>query len=100
MRSGKKIVGHGAEAPDSGPSDRGGVQLVPVQHGQGSDAAPVQFLIAFVRAMIREHPSRDVLDLAMYAAMREVNITKDQARQFLAAVMAETERSPWPKGFF
>ena len=63
-------------------------------------AAPVEFLIAFTRALIRNNPSEDSLALALYAAAAEFSITPEQARQFLKAVMREKENSPWPKGFF
>lgn len=66
----------------------------------GEVAAPVEFLIAFTRALIRNNPSEDSLALALYAAAREFNITPEQAQQFLKAVMHEKENSPWPKGFF
>lgn len=66
----------------------------------GQDPVPVQFLIAFVRHLIRNNPSGDCLALAIYAAAAEFQITNEQARQFIKAVMHEKENSHWPKGFF
>jgi len=66
----------------------------------GEAAAPVEFLIAFVRHLIRNNPSGDCLALAIYAAAREFHITNEQAKKFIQAVMHEKENSPWPKGFF
>lgn len=66
----------------------------------GQAAAPIEFLIAFTRALIRNNPSQDSLALALYAAAAEFSITPEQAKQFLQAVMHEKENSPWPKGFF
>lgn len=70
-----------------------------VQQRQGEDA-PVEFLLAFCRALIRQHPSRDHMRLAMLAAKSEVPITPAQEEQFTKAVAAEAEKSVWPKGFF
>jgi len=63
-------------------------------------AVPVEYMISFVRAMIREFPSSDGFSLAMYAAGREVPITEKQKQAFLRAVTHEVEESAWPKGFF
>jgi hypothetical protein len=38
--------------------------------------------------------------LAIYGAAAEFQITNEQARQFIKAVMHEKENSFWPKGFF
>jgi hypothetical protein len=66
----------------------------------GQDPVPVEFLVAFVRHLIRNNPSGDCLALAIYAAAGEFSITNEQARKFIQAVMHEKENSPWPKGFF
>lgn len=63
-------------------------------------AVPVQFLIAFVRAMIRNRPSGDLISLSMGSARGLVPISDDQAKAFLKAVYTEVDESPWPKGFF
>lgn len=66
----------------------------------GEAAVPVQFLIAFVRAMIRNRPSGDLISLSMSSARGAVPITDEQAKAFMRAVLVEAENSPWPKGFF
>ena len=76
------------------------MQLVPFQRGQRPDPPPIEFLVAFTRSLISMNPSGDALYLAMYSAMKTVNITEEQAKQFVAAVMTEKENAPWPKGFF
>jgi len=63
-------------------------------------AIPVEFLLVFVRALIRAHPSQDLYDMAMVAADREVPLTTKQKAAFKLAVMNEAEQSIWPKGFF
>lgn len=67
---------------------------------QAEAAEAVQFLIFFVRELIRNNPSSDVLYLSMAAAADRANLTKDQAEKFIAWVMDQQDKSPWPKGFF
>ena len=74
--------------------------LLESEQRQDGDAPPIEFLIAFVRNLIRENPSSDGLYLAMSGAAREVGITTEQAAAFTKAVMAEQRRSAWPAGFF
>jgi hypothetical protein len=66
----------------------------------GQAAAPVEFLIAFARALIRAHPSPDCISLAMRSANGVCQLTPEQEAQFRKAVDIEVDRSPWPKGFF
>ena len=61
---------------------------------------PVEYMMAFVRALIRGNPSGDLIALSMYQADHEVPISKEQREAFIKAVGHETDRSPWPKGFF
>lgn len=79
------------------------------EHGPPTDAgeapgqeagAPVEFLIAFVRNIIRENPSHDVYYLAMAAAKKECPITAEQEVAFAKAIAHERDQSFWPKGFF
>ena len=73
------------------------------EHGtpdNAGEAIPFEFLIAFVRSIIREHPSGDVYLLAMANAKRMFPITPEQELAFMEAVRHETKGSPWPKGFF
>jgi hypothetical protein len=76
------------------------MQLVPFQPGPRPDPPPIEFLIAFTQHLIHMNPSPDLLELAMLHAMRKVNVTKEQARMFVVAVLLEKDKSPWPKGFF
>jgi len=66
----------------------------------GQTAAPVEFLIAFARALIRVNPSPDCIELAMLSAKGACQLTPEQEAQFRKAVDIEVDRSPWPKGFF
>jgi hypothetical protein len=70
------------------------------ERGQEGDAASVEFLVAFVRHMIRNNPSSDTLFLAVLAASKEVGITQEQANEFVAAILSEQRKSHWPKDFF
>jgi len=63
-------------------------------------AAPVEFLIAFVRALIRNYPSGDSIALALHSARAHYPITPEQEAQFRKAIALEIERTPWPKDFF
>jgi hypothetical protein len=66
----------------------------------GPAAPPVEFLVAFVRALIHAHPSPDCIALAMRSANGACPLTPEQEAQFRKAVDIEVDRSPWPKGFF
>lgn len=66
----------------------------------GQAQVPVEFLVAFVRALINNRPSNDLLALSMGSARARVPITDDQAKAFWNAVLYDVERAPWPKGFF
>lgn len=64
------------------------------------EAIPFEFLIAFVRRIIRENPSTDVYYLAMAGAKRMCPITPEQEEAFMQAVLHEAENNEWPKDFF
>lgn len=68
--------------------------------GQDPSAIPVEFLIAFVRQIIRLCPSSDALHLATRAASDKYPLTEAQIAAFLRAVRHEQAASPWPEGFF
>ena len=76
------------------------------EHGPPGDAPPnpqainVQFLIAFIRQVIREMPSMDVYYLALSAAKHQFPLTSEQEQAFMNAILNETKSSPWPDGFF
>ena len=71
-----------------------------LQSDEQRPPVPVEFLLAFVRALIRNHPSTDAMYLALAAASRQVPISKKQGEAFIEAVTQEMESSVWPKGFF
>jgi len=60
----------------------------------------VKLLVEFCRALIREHPSRDFLELGLAAAKHAAGASDEDIRLLRQAVMGEADRSPWPKGFF
>lgn len=64
------------------------------------DAVPVAFLIAYVRALIRNNPSGDLHALSIESAKRRIPITPAQEEAFLRAIAQEASQSHWPKGFF
>jgi hypothetical protein len=79
------------------------VQQQPEQRSTGDAgqaAAPVEFLIEFIRQVIRNNPQGDLYKLAMYAANDRVPLTEEQQVAFLRAIYHEQDRSYWPKGFF
>jgi len=40
------------------------------------------------------------MTLSLIHAQREVGASDEEAELFMAAVLGEMDRSPWPKGFF
>jgi hypothetical protein len=57
-------------------------------------------MLVFVRSLIRQHPSSDVLSLALREADKKVPLTEQQRESFVKAVTSEAQQSPWPQGFF
>lgn len=103
MRRSAKSNGLTKRIDDSGTVDRSRLLQLAEQRSAGDAgqaAAPVEFLIAFARALIRAHPSPDCISLAMRSANRACQLTPDQEAKFRKAVDIEVDRSPWPKGFF
>lgn len=76
----------------------GGLQLDVVQPGPGEGDLPLAFLITFIRELLRNTVSGDVLALAMYAAQDEVPLTPEQLEKFKTAVFKQ-QGSYFPKGF-
>ena len=99
MRRDNEGDGSGKAGADGRLVRRSGLLREPEQR-QDSDAAPIEFPIGFVRHLIRENPSSDVLYLAMCGAAQEVGITKEQAERFMRAILSERTKSWWPEGFF
>lgn len=103
VRRSSKSTGLAKRSDDRGLVDRRGVLQLDEQRSTGDAgqaAAPVEFLIAFARALIRAHPSPDCMALAMRSAKGACPLTPEQEVQFRKAVDIEVDRSPWPKGFF
>lgn len=75
-------------------------QRSPSDAGQDPRTIPIEFLIAFVRQIIRQCPSPDAIYLAMCAATDAYPLTEEQRAAFLHAVRHEQASSNWPKGFF
>ena len=99
MRGNNEGGGDGETGDDGRLVRRGGL-LRESERGQEGDAPSIEFLVAFVRHLIRNNPSSDTLFLAVLAAPKEVGITQEQANKFVAAVLDEQEKSGWPKDFF
>lgn len=76
---------------------RGRGVLQSAEHGP--DAIPVEFLIAFTKAIIRLVPSTDVLYLAAGQANRACPLTKEQRDRLNAGLKEQVNKSSWPKGF-
>jgi len=70
------------------------------ERNAGEAGEAFNFLVNFTREMIKLNPSGDVLQLAMMAAAKRSNLTKEQATKFIAWVLEQQSDSPWPKGFF
>ena len=87
------------EETEKDPVRRGGVLQPPEQH-ETEDVIPVEFLLAYVQALIRNNPSRDLHVLSVAAAKSAFPITEAQEEAFLKAVGVEARNSHWPKGFF
>jgi hypothetical protein len=103
VRRSSKSTGLAKRSDDRGLVHRGGLLQSAEQRPEGhagEAAAPVEFLIAFTRALIRNNPSGDSIALAMRSAQDICPLTPEQEVQFLRAVGVEVDRSPWPKGFF
>jgi hypothetical protein len=97
MQSDLVLYRSGEDRPaHRGAGDRCGLQ----QSVEQRLSAPVEFLIEFTRALIKQNPSSDLFYLAMYAAEAKVSLTTEQKALFIKAVSAEARQSAWPEGFF
>ena len=65
-----------------------------------SEPLPVILLVEFCRALIRNHPSGDVLFLGLAAAQAATGATDEEMELLKIAVLDVADKSPWPKGFF
>jgi len=101
-----------SSSPDSGKPEKRVSNSVLVRRGRvlrkpelgptndASQAISIEFLMAFVQALIRKNPSDDLIMLALMSASNDVPITKEQRTAFMRAIMQVQAGSPWPKGFF
>jgi hypothetical protein len=60
----------------------------------------VRLLVELCRALIRENPSRDFLEIGLAIAKHATGASDEEMMLLARAVMGEAEKSPWPKGFF
>jgi len=105
MRRSSKGDGRGEGSADTRLAHRSGMlrqsELGSADHAcEDAEAVNIQFLIAFVRHMLRTNPSSDLCVLSMMAAEREVFISDEQRVAFMRAVCGEMAKSNWPEGFF
>jgi hypothetical protein len=63
-------------------------------------AVRTEVLVEFCRALIRNHPSSDVLVLSLVAAQHATKATDDEMALLALAVLGEQQQAPWPEGFF
>ena len=72
-----------------------------VEQRPSSDAedVSVELLLAFTRALIRNHPSGDLLLLSAASARREVGASDEEHDALLRAAVGEARQSWLPKGF-
>ena len=63
-------------------------------------AAAIEFLIVFVRHLIRKNPSQDLLMLSIWSAASELGVDRKQAEKIIKVVMSEAAQTSWPPGFF
>jgi len=70
----------------------------------GSNEIPLprpEFLIEFVRAIIKNNPNGDILYLSIMAAADKTNASKDEIKMLTQAVRdISAGPTPWPKGFY
>lgn len=60
----------------------------------------VAVLVEFCRALIRNHPSGDVIELSLAAAQQATGASDRDMKLLRVAVFNEAGKSAWPKGFF
>lgn len=60
----------------------------------------VKLLVELCRALIREMPSRDFLEIGLAVAKHATGASDEEMRILARAVLNEADKSHWPKGFF
>jgi len=105
---GQRSNGRTALVPRARASDRGRVLLVdeqhPARHDQageaGTEAVPVELLVAFTRRLVQSTVSQDQLLLSIWGACSDLGIERAEGQRLLLAVLREHDvNGVWPKGF-
>lgn len=70
---------------------------------EGGGSAPVvrpQLVVEFLRALIRNNPSEDLMVLSLHHAAHVTGATKRECELMMQAIRGEQSQSVWPEGFF
>jgi len=93
--------GAGVETTD-GASDgnRAGLQRLPLQFGPRSDDPAFAFLVSFVKNVLRNSVSQDVIILSLYGVKDDLKATDEQMKVFHAAILEWWKNNKvYPDGF-
>ena len=70
----------------------------------GEPARPDQlrpeFLIEFIRELIKNNPNGDLLSLSLVTAARRTSATSEEEMLLKKAIKQTAEQSMWPTGFY
>jgi len=92
-----------SEAPGSdgaGDGDRGGLQCLPLQFGPRRDDPAFAFLVSFVKNILRETVSQDLIVMALYGVKADLKATDEQMKVFQKAMVGWWKTNKvWPDGF-
>lgn len=93
--------GSGVEASNEGDDgDRGGLQCVPLQFGPRSDDLAFAFLVSFVKNILRNLVSQDVIILSLHAVRDDMKASDEQMKVFQKAMIGWWKNNKiWPDGF-
>jgi len=93
--------GAGVEATDGGSDgDRGGLQRIPFQFGPRSDDLAFAFLVSFVKNILRNLVSQDVIILSLHAVRDDMKASDEQMKVFQKAMIGWWKNNKiWPDGF-
>ena len=93
--------GAGAEAGDGGSDgNRTGLQCVPLQFGPRSDDLAFAFLVSFVKNILRNLVSQDVIILSLHAVRDDMKASDEQMKVFQKAMIGWWKNNKiWPEGF-
>jgi len=95
--------GAGAEAGDGGSDgdrNRSGLQRIPFQFGPRSDDLAFAFLVSFVKNILRNLVSQDVIILSLHAVKDDMKATDKQMGELKQAVLGWWKSNKmWPNDF-